>query len=223
MLQKNTSASWDSYYEKKPLTVGRYLASLAGHAPLFDAIAECRPGKILEVGSGTGAMCTFLSHLGYEVTSLDNDAKVLERAKRFSDDMRGHCRFVQGDAAQLSKLFSSGAFDVAFSQGFFEHFSDVEIRAFVREQLAAASTVIFSVPSKYYGTQDYGNERLLLVEDWRNILCQFNIRFARSYHRKLRGMKSLAKDAVFRPWRLVPWEQQEHILVRVDQESAVKR
>ena len=193
------------------------MRSLAGHAPLFDGIIECEPRRILEVGSGTGIMPTFLSWLGYDLSSVDNDREVLAQAEKLTDKLHGKCSYAYGDAFDLLAVFPKDSFDAVFSQGFFEHFSDDQIRALIRQQLAVSRTVIFSVPSRYYRVLDFGNERLLSERDWRMILKPFSVRYVTGYHPRLRGIKSLVRDSI-RPWRLMPWRQPEHWLIRIDRE-----
>jgi len=111
----------------------------------------------------------------YYVEVVDNDKQVLERATLLNKTMNGNAKFIYCDAFGLSNSFLTGEFDVVFSQGFFEHFNDVQIRQLLDEQLKMAKTVMFSVPSKYYGYLDFGNERLLTVEEWKNILDGYKL------------------------------------------------
>ena len=76
--------------------------------------------------------------------------------------------FVEGDIFALDQL--GREVDVVFSQGVLEHFGDEEIREIVRQSLAVAPRFVFSVPSKFYGVQDFGNERLMEASDWARIL-----------------------------------------------------
>lgn len=197
-------SNWGAYYTQKKVSVGSFLRNLSGHQELFEAIIAAEPKKIIEVGSGSGAMCTFLSWLGYDVLSVDNDEKVLSDAAAFTKKWNGRCRYAAADAFSLSKDIQEKDFDVAFSQGFFEHFSDEQIRQLIDEQLAVASRVIFSVPSYYYRTRDFGNERLMYVNEWASILSKYSVVSILPYHPKLRGIKSLMADLFTKPWQLFP-------------------
>lgn len=219
-MAEQLSWSWGSYYGNRPLSVSRYLATLAGHAPLFEAVVGCKPKRVLEIGSGSGAMSTFLSYLGYEVTSLDNDRAVLETAERFCKGFAGKCRYLLGDAFRLRDLFGADSFDVVFSQGFFEHFPDGQIAKLLQEQLRVAPNVIFSVPSKHYGKRDFGNERLLHVEDWQKMLAGFKVRSIQGYHPKARGVKTILRSILLSPHSLFPWRQYEHLLIRIERSTS---
>ncbi len=76
------------------------------------------------------------------------------------------CSYAFADAFRLSETFRRDEFEVTFSQRFFEHFSDEDIGKLIREQLTVSPIVIFSVPSKWYGVRDFGNERLMTAGEW---------------------------------------------------------
>jgi ubiquinone/menaquinone biosynthesis C-methylase UbiE len=124
------------------------------------------------VGTETADMCIFISWLGYKVTSIDNDEGVLENAIP-RDLMRtaGDLKLLRADAFNLP--FSDKTFDIAFSQGLFEHFSDEDIVRLVIEQLRVAKRIIFSVPSFWYPRRDFRNERLMKIKGWLDILSDF--------------------------------------------------
>jgi protein-L-isoaspartate O-methyltransferase len=112
---------------RRELTLTQYLTNISIHAILFEEIAGENPTKILEVGTGSGSMSIFLSHLGYDVTAIDNNEKVLHSASKLSDKLRGNVKLRLCDALELSRRFDQDDFDIVFSQGFFEHgssFSD---------------------------------------------------------------------------------------------------
>ncbi len=206
-------SDWGEYYSQRGVSVGRMLGNLAAHRELFEAILALKPKKILEVGSGSGSMCTFLSWLGYDVLSVDNDKRVLADAAEFTKKLNGRCRYAYADAFVLSDALHGEKFDIAFSQGFFEHFSDVQIEKLVDEQLKVAEHVVFSMPSYYYPHLDFGNERLMRLEQWRSILAKYNILSLVSYSPRLRGIKGLLVDLFTRPWKFLPWRQRAHLLV----------
>jgi ubiquinone/menaquinone biosynthesis C-methylase UbiE len=75
---------------------------------------------------------------------------------------------VEADAFSLP--FPAQSFDVAFTAGFFEHFSDDEIGRLLSEQLRVARRVVFSVPNAAYPSRDFGNERLMSRAQWDALL-----------------------------------------------------
>lgn len=154
--------SWAEFYNKE-ISLKEFLGNYYSWE-LFDQIIKLKPRKVLEVGSGTGVMSVFLSHLGCEVVSIDNNKKVLELAMRNNRKFNGKVDFRMGDAFDLK--FKDKQFDVAYSQGFYEHFNNGDVKRLLNEQLRVAKCVVISVPNKYYPEYDYGNERLMSAKDW---------------------------------------------------------
>ncbi len=128
---------------------------------------------MLEVGSGSSALSIFLSHLGYKIMSIDNDKGVLDTARENNARLNGRVAFKKADACNLP--FEDNCFDVCFSQGFFEHFDDDNIRKLLKEQLRVTNVVVFSVPTFWYPSPDFGDERLMKKEDWLEILSEFKV------------------------------------------------
>ncbi|MCK4518549.1 MAG: methyltransferase domain-containing protein [Candidatus Omnitrophica bacterium] len=138
------------------------------HAYYLFRILMNRPKKALEVGCGTGSQSIFLSHFVSEVCGVDKDEELIGLAKKLRGKRNKKTKFVHGDAFNLP--LKDKSFDLCFSQGFFEHFSDAEIISLCNEQLRVADKIIFSVPSDNYFCKDFGNERLLSPQRWENIL-----------------------------------------------------
>jgi SAM-dependent methyltransferase len=164
-------ATWDSFYSE-PASVSFHIRNLYTHLPLFEAVAAVSPRQVLEVGVGTGGMGLFLASLGISVVGVDTDEGVLDRARLLGSNV-ATLSYELADALRLAERFGPDRFDVAFSQGLFEHFDDEDIRSLLSSQLAVASRAVFSVPSDFYPQQDLGDERLLSLEEWRSILEPF--------------------------------------------------
>lgn len=186
------NCSWNNFYSRE-FSMREYLCNLYTHSLLFDEICKESPKSILEIGTGTGIMSLFLSHLGYRVTSLDNNSEIANKAKALNNKWNGNVEYIIADAFKLEKLFKSRTFDIVFSQGFFEHFSDIEINHLINQQLKVGRKIIFSVPSKYYPIKDFGNERLLSIRDWKNILKGFEVDSIKYY-----GFFLISRKLVFR-------------------------
>lgn len=170
--------TWGHFYSGN-FDLEYFLDNLYVHRKLFKEITDQKPKSILEVGCGTGLMSIFLSMLGYEITALEGDDKVIKKAKDLSKKFNGKVKFIKGDAFKLP--FKTNEFDVAFHQGLLEHFSDEEIYRLIDEQLRVSKTVIFSVPNNNYPQKDFGNERLLSKDHWDNFLKK-NYKLVNSYN-----------------------------------------
>ncbi len=176
-LETRPSETWSHYYGSD--FSWRWLRSnLTGHLPLFRWILWPRPRRALEVGTGTATMAALVSFLGIKVTSVDIERPILDQAQITLRRLHSPARLLQADAFNLP--FPTRYFDVAFSQGFFEHFQDDEIRALLCEQARVARRVVFSVPNETYGVQDFGNERLMPREQWEAIIRGSGLRLVES-------------------------------------------
>jgi len=169
---------WEQYYKKRPLSLERYINNIWAHKLLLTEVASSGQ-NILEVATGTGSLGIFLSHLGYNVVSVDKNDSVLKFAQHNNANFKGGVTFKKADAFNLP--FDDDSFDVCFSQGFFEHFADDDIRKLLSEQLRVSRKVLFSVPSFWYPRQDFGDERLMKKEEWLRILSEFNLEKASYY------------------------------------------
>ncbi len=129
----------EQYYKEKPLSLERYINNIWEHKPLLiEVVSGGR--NILEVATGSGNLSIFLSQLGHKVVSVDNDDGVLRIAQHNSANIKGEVTFKKADAFNLP--FNDDSFDVCFSQGFFEHFADDDIRELIEEQLRVSRKVV---------------------------------------------------------------------------------
>jgi SAM-dependent methyltransferase len=164
---------WHLYY-LKPVTLEAAIGSWIYHWPYLLQVRRETRVSALEIGCGRGVHSTFLSYSVPNVVGIDSSAEIVAEARRQTSRLHGRAKFVRRDAFSLS--VPKGAFDVCFSQGFFEHFSDREICLLMEKQLSIAETVVASVPSRYYPFRDKGDERLMLMEDWFRILGNYSTR-----------------------------------------------
>lgn len=171
------NSRWADIYSKKISAQGplNYVAKKAREKKvLIETIVRNTPegGRILEAGCGTGAISIYLSSLGYDVLALDADEEVLKLASDTSRNFPQMPRFVLGDITQLG--YAKDSFDLSFSNGVLEHFSDGDILKVLRQQSESCKRVIFSVPSVYFRPEEkiYGNERFLARKKWRGLIEQ---------------------------------------------------
>jgi len=88
-----------------------------GDADLYLALAGRTGGPILEFGVGTGRLAEPLVRAGFDVTGVDLDPAMLERAQRRLDALggpsAGHVELVEADLLTLD-LPTAGSFRLAF-------------------------------------------------------------------------------------------------------------
>lgn len=165
--------SWEGFYAPE-LNWYRHARNVLHHVPMFRALQALRPKRVLEVGAGTGSHSIFVSYFLPEVVSVDLSPQLIERCKVHNERLRGRAAFLPMDAFQLG--FPNDAFDVVFSQGFFEHFPDDAIARLLHEQSRVARHVVLSVPNRSYAVRDFGNERLLSRLEWEKLLDRLGYR-----------------------------------------------
>ncbi|RKP54361.1 class I SAM-dependent methyltransferase [Cohnella endophytica] len=71
-----------------------------------------RGSHVLEVGCGTGRTACYLARLGYDVTAVDRNPLMLEKARNRALRTESNVRFVYGDASSLP--FPDSSFDLVF-------------------------------------------------------------------------------------------------------------
>jgi SAM-dependent methyltransferase len=181
---------WDEYYDTD-ITLPRMVSSVTGFLkPYIDVITSYSNGKKgLEAGCAEGLTSIYLSHLGYEITGLDNNIPLVEKAKKANEYFRGKAEFIEGDIFKIAT--TNKKFDFTFSQGVLEHFSKEQIQLILNEQLSIASRVIFSVPAKPYKTKDFGNENLWSYSEWVRMLMPFSIIYSFGFFSKMNKIQSI--------------------------------
>ena len=128
--------------------------------------------KVIEMGCGTGLMAGYLQKKGLDAVALDLSQTVLDYASKLANQSKIilPCKYVQGDILNLK--YKSNSFDVSFSNGVLEHFTDEEIIKILKQQMNISNYVIFGIPSTYFNMNEkmLGNERVLTLKEWKNLI-----------------------------------------------------
>jgi len=74
-----------------------------------------RPGRALDLGSGTASNCVFLARHGFEVTGLDYAASAVELGRARARQAGVKVHFVQDDLTRLRRV--TGVFDLLVDYG----------------------------------------------------------------------------------------------------------
>jgi glycosyltransferase involved in cell wall biosynthesis len=172
---------WAKIYNEVPLAaVPGHYAGMSGSPFLIDYLLEVlrlcpRGGRTLETGVGSGYGAIWLSQRGINAEGMDYAPRIVERARSVNNILGGKARFYAGD---LFELYEKNAprFHVIHHQGVLEHFTVPMVRAALAQQVACADWVVFSVPSVNYPFDpEFGDERLLPIEEWERILAPFDV------------------------------------------------
>lgn len=172
--------NWEQFYSKVSLEDIHHNHNV--HRMLIDAIESLCPDRkmVLEVGTGSGGLTTKLAQVGFSVISVDASFRILTEARKMMSLLSANASLLRSDGFRLP--FGKQVFEMAYSQGFLEHFSDGQIKLLVEQQLKVARFVIFSVPSCHYPKRDLGDERLLSLTRWKRLLTGFPLESLSYYY-----------------------------------------
>jgi len=167
---------FNEYYRKE---IERYgglrqyvLAKAKEKRPLLNKVIKySEGGKILEAGSGSSSNSIYLANKGYDVTSIDNDSKMLSIAKNLSKAFNNKPIFIKKDITQFE-----GKYSVVFSHGVLEHFDDEEIVKLINNELLIGKYVVISIPSDFFIPKQAitGDERFLSSAKWKDLISKSN-------------------------------------------------
>lgn len=119
---------WDDAYRiTPPWDIGR-------PQPAFVDLAhnsELNPGRVLDVGCGTGENAIFLAQIGFSVTGVDLVRDAIQAASAKITIRKVKVEFRVGSALALE--FGEGTFDNVIDSGLFHTFSDQERVVFALE------------------------------------------------------------------------------------------
>lgn len=177
----NIESHWGEIYQKDIAKKGGNLPYVLGKISrkkkLINLIRKYANKNIIECGSGTSVVSIYLASLGYDVTAVDIEDDVIKLSEKLAKD---YYETLDNCKPKLSlkkkSIFELGyekeTFDVAFSNGVLEHFTDEEIIQIIKQQLYVAKTTIIGIPTKYFETKEakYGNERVLKLSYWRKLI-----------------------------------------------------
>lgn len=137
---------------ENPLPVLRNLFDY--NLPLYTKICKhAKAGsRILEVGAGTGLFGMWLASVGYQVTQIDLSHKVvalaLEIAGKFNLPRERYSIHV-GDANTVAETFCGQMFDLSYSAGLLEHFSEENAIGVLRGMKGVSRKIVSVVPGKH--------------------------------------------------------------------------
>ncbi len=149
---KKEEKEWNSVWGrgglmKKTIDIGREVYNL-----FFKRLLKKHINKstdLLEVGCGTSTLTISLCSKINSLTGVDISEKALEHSRRHAKKLKKeNCKFVKGDCFNLP--FEENTYDVVWSQGLIEHFSNPE--EIIKEKLRVCKSggvVLTSVPYKY--------------------------------------------------------------------------
>lgn len=85
------------------------------HLKSFLAESKVKPGRVLELGCGTGTNAIFLAQSGFDVTAVDLSSAALELAREKAAQAKVKINFVEADVTAMPNL--GGPFPFIFDRG----------------------------------------------------------------------------------------------------------
>ena len=168
-MTKIWNSLWDNY---KDIPSAQILGDPAGMTQRSEFVGmllkhfDLKGKSILEVGTGTGQYSIELAKRGAICTGIDIEQGSIDLAQRIGNDCKSTARFSKMDLFKVS-----GHYDIVFSMGTIEHFTDAEIIKMFKKMSEIADYVVVGVPysespaymlskqiSMYQGTWEYGVE-----------------------------------------------------------------
>lgn len=146
-------------------------------------VSQHKLDLIVEIGFGTGyTMIALSKELHKQIVGIDISETLVERTKKLAEEKGADVEIVQADVFSPEAWRSIDVKKVLlYHQGLLEHFPNEKIQEILEAEVKNSFAMIFSVPSKFYGKQDFGDERLLTLEEWKEILEPFEVYQLRYY------------------------------------------
>lgn len=172
---KSIKKKWHDFYKTTAVDLEYFFYHRLDFNTFYSKILQYSNGKrLLETGIGTGISSIILADKGFRVTSIDSDQEILEMCRNLNIKYGSNkLNLIRMDVFNLG--FKDNSFDLIFHQGVLEHFDADGIKKILNEQLRAASTIVFSVPSIRKKRRDFGDENLWTILQWKSILKDFKI------------------------------------------------
>ncbi len=147
---------YDNAYRLMPHQREQTLAKCAPFARGVHDLFQRRPGRVLELGCGNGAMSVSLAKLGWQVTGVDIASDPLGRARRLgsAEGVAERCRFIQED---IGAFQPEQTYDCLFHKSVFEHLLADEVPALLtrwRAALRPGGWMVFTWANRLSGPHD---------------------------------------------------------------------
>jgi len=94
---------------------------------------KIKPGKAIDLGSGTASNCIFLAEHGFDVTGVDYSPTAIRNARRKAQDAKVGVTFIVDDLTNLQKV--KGNFDFLVDYGTFDDLNSSDRDLYIKNIL----------------------------------------------------------------------------------------
>ena len=212
-LKYNDIEDWYEVYEEQIKKSGgnkSYMAFKIKHKKKLIKILKkvSLNGKILEIGSGTGIVCSKLANDGYDVSGIDVNKQIINLAQKLEKEYFGEnkVKYIQKSMFELD--FPRKSFDLCYSVGVLEHFKDEEIIYTLQQQLTISKRVIIVIPTKWFDDDEtlHGDDRFLKLRYWRElinksngiIIKEYSYPFKQKYYQRIKNIRKIFRPKAYR-------------------------
>lgn len=145
------------------------------YAEFIDELVSQKSDRYVELGCGAGNISKAIAERlpNSKLLIIDNCEKMLKLAEENVPKGISFTLDIFSMDTHWAYLREEGS--IVHSHGVLEHYSDSKIRNLLRFQ--SHCTQIHYVPGKKYKTPSRGDERLLSVSEWRNIIAPTKLDF----------------------------------------------
>jgi ubiquinone/menaquinone biosynthesis C-methylase UbiE len=144
VFDRFSGEAWDALYDERGALSDNW-KFIQRKLRVEELLAGEKPGRLLDVGCGTGPMAPAFLQRGWEFHGLDIAPKMIEHARRrFANEPRA--TFYTGKIEQAA--FPTGHFDAVIAMGLLEYLNHTELDAAMREMarvLKPGGVLIISV------------------------------------------------------------------------------
>lgn len=97
-------------------------------APLIDLVTAAAPGRMLDLGCGTGGDAVWCAQQGWSVTGVDNVSVAIDRARKAAAAASVEVSFIHADIARVTPAELGGGFTLVQDIGCFAELDDAARR-----------------------------------------------------------------------------------------------
>lgn len=170
-----TKKSWPEFYRTR-INDEYYQHMRAYYKPFYERLSSIYHfnsyKRCVDMGCGPAFSARIL-HKEYGIKSIDLIDNNIDMLKIAGVVTRDCYPWVGSPLIRTNVTYKPivprTPWDIAYSHGLLEHFSDRDIRFIIAYQKAVSKKVIHYVPSHLYKTPSFGDERLMTENDWNRI------------------------------------------------------